>query len=351
MARKAMLPHARSAEYARARKKQMPASISPKTFLGMIRAHVTSCLQWFGCHRSAPACLAVSPLPSIIIAAALPALPIVLPSACGDTLYVSANNAIQMYDLATGASLGSFASGLNNARGLAFDTAGNLYVANGGDGTILEFTPGGSRSVFASGLNSPCGLSFDAAGNLYTTDGTKIRRFTPGGVGSVFATPLAWLGSPSTPRGLALDAAGNLYMADEWYGAIDKFTSTGAASIFGYDANVMGLAFDHAGNLYASALYGSAVVKFTPGGAKSVFAWTDLNYPGGMVFDSAGNLYVADYYGSRIEKFSPGGASTLFAVAPVSGPSFMVIRIPEPSTSAFVAFAFSTLALLRRRVN
>ena len=33
---------------------------------------------------------------------------------------------------------------------MAFDAAGNLYVANIGSGTIQQFTPGGSGSVFAS---------------------------------------------------------------------------------------------------------------------------------------------------------------------------------------------------------
>jgi DNA-binding beta-propeller fold protein YncE len=57
---------------------------------------------------------------------------------------------------------------LNVPEGLAFDRAGNLYVANGGNGTIEKFTPAGIRSVFASsGLNAPHGLAFDREGNLY----------------------------------------------------------------------------------------------------------------------------------------------------------------------------------------
>ena len=83
-----------------------------------------------------------------------------------------------------------FASGLNYPYGMAFDSAGNLYVANALGNSIEKFTPGGASSVFASGLNIPIGLAFDASGNLYVTDsgdGT-IVKFTPGGSGSVFAT-------------------------------------------------------------------------------------------------------------------------------------------------------------------
>jgi glucose/arabinose dehydrogenase len=46
----------------------------------------------------------------------------------------------------------TFATGLTNPRGLAFDRDGNLFVAEippstGGD--ILKFTPDGNRTVFA----------------------------------------------------------------------------------------------------------------------------------------------------------------------------------------------------------
>jgi hypothetical protein len=49
--------------------------------------------------------------------------------------------------------------------GLAFDTAGNLYVAFGDE--ILKFTP---LTVFASGFDGAVGLAFDAAGNLFVAE-------------------------------------------------------------------------------------------------------------------------------------------------------------------------------------
>ena len=57
----------------------------------------------------------------------------------------------------------TFASGLTDPAGLAFDSSGNLFVAelvNMGVGEISEFTPGGSRSTFASGLTAPFSLAF-----------------------------------------------------------------------------------------------------------------------------------------------------------------------------------------------
>ena len=95
-------------------------------------------------------------------------------------------------------------SGLSGPGGLAFDSAGNLYVASEFSNTIVKYTPGGVGSVFAnSGLDLPVGLAFDSAGNLYVTnrggrlDGT-IEMFTPGGVGSLFANP------DSSPNFLAI---------------------------------------------------------------------------------------------------------------------------------------------------
>ena len=64
----------------------------------------------------------------------------------------------------------TFASGFVEPFGLAFDAAGNLYVANSDDDTVSEVTPAGVVSTFVSGLSGPVGLAFDAAGNLYVTN-------------------------------------------------------------------------------------------------------------------------------------------------------------------------------------
>src|SRR6516225_2604880 len=80
-------------------------------------------------------------------------------------------------------------------------SAQNLFVsgsdANGGK--IFKFTWDGVQSIFASGLNYPGGLAFDSGGNLFVADNGNIYKFDPLGARSTFAAGL------NGPVGLALD--------------------------------------------------------------------------------------------------------------------------------------------------
>jgi len=205
----------------------------------------------------------------------------------------------------------TFASGFNNPAGLAFDAAGNLYVANAAGGTISKVTPTGAVSTFvASGLSSPRGLAFDASGDLYVLNGgsNTVSKVTPGGEVSTFVAS-----GLNFPRGLAFDAAGNLYVANGNIGTISKVTSAGAVSTFASGlGEPLGLAFDAAGNLYVADLTNSVVKKVTPGGAISTFA-SGFNEPFGLAFDSSGNLYVANYDGNTVSVVTPAGVVTTFA--------------------------------------
>ena len=101
--------------------------------------------------------------------------------------------------------------------GLALDSVGNLYAADGDDQTIYKFASDGTRTVFvgpsAFGDSAPVGLAFDSAGNLFvSTEGDPgndtILEFTPIGMESTFATGL------TNPRGLAFDGSGYLFVAE-----------------------------------------------------------------------------------------------------------------------------------------
>jgi DNA-binding beta-propeller fold protein YncE len=78
------------------------------------------------------------------------------------------------------------------ATGLAFDSAGNLFVANygisqPGEGSISKITPNGAQSTFVSGLSYPNGLAFNSADDLFISEGGIIDEITPDGVQNTFA--------------------------------------------------------------------------------------------------------------------------------------------------------------------
>jgi sugar lactone lactonase YvrE len=228
----------------------------------------------------------------------------------------------------------TFASGLNGPSGLAFDSAGNLFVAATGSGNIYKFTNSvaTAKGIFASGLSYPGALVFDSTGNLFEADHNSISgdvyKFTPDGTKSLFATGLGY----QSPFGLAINSAGNLFVGDlsgsaYSFGNITQITPDGTKSTFVASGiySPEGLVFDGAGNLFVSDYNQSAVFEYTNGvaTAKGVFA-SGLNIPVGLAFDSAGNLYEADLGSGTIYIFTNGvmTAKGVFATG-LSSPEFI----------------------------
>lgn len=125
---------------------------------------------------------------------------------------------------------------------IAIDSGGSLYVFDLHNSRIRRITPSGVISTFAGNgqtgyggdngpaaqaqLNEVAGMAFDSAGNLYLADfgNNRVRKITPGGI----ITTVAGNGNPgysgdggsatlamlSNPGGVAVDSAGNLYISD-----------------------------------------------------------------------------------------------------------------------------------------
>src|SRR5258705_6644873 len=93
----------------------------------------------------------------------------------------------------------------------------DLFASINGTGSIYEYTPAGVQSLFASNLSEPRGVAFDSFGNLFvantfdapfqTFQGT-IVKITPEGVQSLFAT----IAGNFFLEGLAVDDTGNLFV-------------------------------------------------------------------------------------------------------------------------------------------
>jgi sugar lactone lactonase YvrE len=115
---------------------------------------------------------------------------------------------------------------------VTLDPAGNLYVGFPAlgiarrDGGVLKIAPGGERTLFHGSMIRPGGMAFDGAGNLYVAESFEYRVLrvdragtsaaaagteTPGFSGDGGPAAAAQL---SSPVGVAVDSAGNLYVAD-----------------------------------------------------------------------------------------------------------------------------------------
>jgi len=257
----------------------------------------------------------------------------------------------------------AIAAQLNAPYGLAFDTRGNLYIADLGNARVRRVTPDGAISTVASApLMAPRNLAADSAGNLYISDfsGQRVYRLSPDGTlipliaaGLRYPTALAVdhsgalyiadsgdhlirkfeagvltsIASAATPTGLTFDAAGALYIADSSAGLILKIPPSGVRSSIAITARDIAFGLD--GNLYGSA--GSLVREVLPaprviaGGGSTAFGDQGrardarLNHPSGVAADALGNVYIADRDNHRIRRVGPDGMITTIAGTGAAG--------------------------------
>lgn len=156
------------------------------------------------------------------------------------------NDNSTMHKITQGVVVSAFPQAEDHQRNLAFDAAGNLYVADTAVDSVVKIAPDGTQSTFATGLDEPDGLAVDANDNVYVANnangfGLTLSKITPAGVSTTYATGLA------APAGLTFDAYGNLYVANgatHGGGTITEITPAGAKSTFttGF-TNPNGIAF------------------------------------------------------------------------------------------------------------
>jgi sugar lactone lactonase YvrE len=140
-------------------------------------------------------------------------------------------------------------------------------VADHGSGSIYEIMPGGAKSTFASGLNQPTGLAFDSTGDLFVTatGSNSVYEITSGGAKSLYASGFY------DPQGLAFNSNDDLFIADLSTETITLLPPGGSQTTFATVYDPCELAFDTAGNLFVGELDGY-IVKITPAGAVSNFS-------------------------------------------------------------------------------
>ena len=196
---------------------------------------------------------------------------------------------------------------------LAYDGAGDLFIADSNRNQILEATVGGKLVVVAgtgiqgyngdggpatgAELNEPQGVVVGSDGTLYIADtgNQRIRAIAAGvittyaGSGTAtFADGAAAAASFRMPTSLTIDASGALLVCD-----------TGNHRVRRVSGGVV------------TTLAGDGVQGF--GGDGGPAAQAELDSPGGIAAGSDGRVYIADTHNHRVRAVASNGTISTFA--------------------------------------
>jgi trimeric autotransporter adhesin len=216
------------------------------------------------------------------------------------------NSVIRKVTASTGI-IYSVAGDLSYPDGVAVDSASNIYIADSGNNRVRELTAttgivstvagdgvagysGDGGAATSAELNDPRGVAVNTAGNIYIadTDNNRIRKVTvstdiistvvgDGTAGFSGNGGAATSAELNEPWGVAVNTAGAIYIADFANNRIRKVTaSTGIIS----------------------TLAGDGTAGYSGDGGAATKA--ELNEPAGVALDKAGNIYIADTDNDRI---------------------------------------------------
>lgn len=299
----------------------------------------------------------------------------------GDSVYFTERSAGLIRRVSSAGAITTFATGLAAPMGLAVDSAGNLYVAEMGANDVRRIGPNGDSAIVAgngapdfmgdgglataASLNGPEGVAFDTAGNLYIADtfNHRVRVVAPNGTISTFAgngfPGFAGDGDKAASASLILPtdvaaSSGAIYIADLGNSRIRKVANGMISTIAGNSGGLVpieglaasaarfsgptGVAADANGAVYiaegsigsGSSLDGGAfkIWKVAPDGKLATVAGTgnrsfsgdagpaalaQFDAPAGLALDAHGNLYIADTRNHRVRKVAPDGKITTVA--------------------------------------
>ncbi|MEO8369622.1 MAG: IPT/TIG domain-containing protein [Candidatus Solibacter sp.] len=215
----------------------------------------------------------------------------------------------------SGEGLAATSATLNAPAGLAFDSAGNMYIADTGNSVIRKVTGttitrvagqfnqagygGDNGAATSSNIDSATAVAFDAQNNLYIADTNNnlVRK-----VDAKTQIITSFVGAGTTdkrldhPNGLWFDASGALYIANSGFQSVSKYVAP-TLSLFA----------------------GNQTADFSGDGGPALRA--QLNKPTGAMGDAAGNIYIADANNSVIRKVTAadGNIATIAGRAPQSG--------------------------------
>jgi trimeric autotransporter adhesin len=297
-----------------------------EAFVNQMKQSVCGTSRMAGNHRSIST---VAPL-AIAIVALLTAVPAIAQNYAANNIYTIVGGGM-VSSTPLSADLPGPTAAVKDASGniyIAAPTSSNVFKLSGGVFTVYAGQGfggyGGDGSVAGNSsvvLGNPAGIAFDSSGNMFIADygESRIRRVdavtgkfsTYAGTGTKCAHGpntcgdggLATAALLNLPEALAFDSSNNLYIADANDNRIRRVDA------------VTGIITTYAGTLQTN---GNSEENFClnpntacgdGGPATSAF----LNFPEGIAFDSAGNLYIGDTFDNRVRVVSPSGTITAFA--------------------------------------
>lgn len=205
-----------------------------------------------------------------------------------------------------------------NGRVAVGDSTGNKIVVFNDQGQQLyQF---GTSGTGPGQLKDPRGIAFDAAGNLYVADSgnKRIQVFSLGANGATLLRQ--WSVAGDNFRGLTVDReSGWVYLVNAAKGIVNKFDLQGNAmgSFGGFgttDGKFLdggrGITVDGDGNVWVGDMPNFRAQKFSPTGQFLLSAPSPAEPPppGGFALpssaavDASGNLFVMDSYNWRVQK-------------------------------------------------
>ncbi len=243
--------------------------------------------------------------------------------AAGGAITTVAGNGFQGYSGDGGPAL---SAELFGPYGLAFDAAGNLFIADSSNNVVREVSAGTSLISTVAGmgvtgyagdggpatlaaLNAPQRLAFDATGNLFIADpGNYVVRMVAAGtdlISTVAGTGVSGIasgnGGPATlatnsgPDGIAIGCDGDLFMTDDFNHVIREVVK-GTGTIL--------------------TVAGSGVGGYTANGPALS---ANLSHPEALAFYQ-GNLYDVDY-GNGVAEVITGLCSPTLTLTPTNSPT------------------------------
>jgi DNA-binding beta-propeller fold protein YncE len=257
----------------------------------------------------------------------------------------------------------------SSLRGIAFDSQGNVFIADRGNHTIRKISALGTVSTFAgqpgvigsvdgtgnaASFNAPSAITVDIASDtIYVADtgNHTIRRITQARVVTTLAGKAGLTGAAdgtgaiarfNTPRGVAVDAvSGTIYVTDSANQTIRAITRNGVVSTFAGRAGSVGsadgtgagsrfntpygIAVDvadgsiivaDAGNHTVRRITSGGVVTTIGGKAGTAGSADGLNgisrftNPLAVAVEPSGGVYVTDAQGTRIRRIGSDGAAS-----------------------------------------